>query len=269
MQISKVCKQVVAPAIALVCAAAIAHLQLAQVTATEQKAKQGVTKAEAKREEAQYKTTMALLKKLPSSSYDNLIADYAFLNVIQYFGDEEARPKTGYSATPDFFEVAVQRDPLFLDMYSYLSAMVTLYGGKPQKSVDLIGKGLSAIPNAKKADAYFLWQAKAQDELLFLGKPQAARQSYLQAADWASQSQKPELKQIAQRSRQTAQFLASNPNSKVAQASAWANIFSSAIDEPTRGFAARQIEALGGRVSVTDDGLLSVQLPTDKEGQQE
>jgi hypothetical protein len=269
MQVQRLIQQTIAPAIALGCAVTIAHLQFAQVTAAEQNAKQGVTKAEALREEAQYKTTMALLKKLPSSSYDHLIANYAFLNVVQYFGDEEARPQTGYSATPDFFEVVVQRDPLFLDTYSYLSAMVTLYGGQPQKTVNLISQGLAAIPDSKKADAYFLWQYKAQDELLFLGKPQAARQSYEQAAAWASRSQEPELQQIARRSQQTARFLAKNPNSRTAQASAWSNIFTNAIDQRTRTFAARQIEALGGRISVTDDGLLSVQLPTDPKDRQE
>ncbi len=267
MQILRLVKQAVAPAIAIVCAGAIAHLQFAQVKAAEQKALQGVTKAEALREEAQYKTSMALASKLPSSGFDNLIADWAFLNVVQYFGDEDARPKTGYSVTPDFFEVVVARDPLFLDMYPYLSSMVTLYGGQPQKSVDLLEQGLASIPTAMKPDAYFLWQAKATDELLFLGQPQAARQSYEQAAAWASLSKNAELQGVAQRSRQTAQFLASNPDSRQAQVSAWYNILTNAIDQRTQRFASQQIEALGGRVSVTDDGLLTVQMPTGNKQQ--
>lgn len=264
MQVWKMLKHAVAPAIALMCAGAIAQFQLAQVTAAEQKAQQGVTKAEALREEAQYRTSMALLKKLPTSGYDNLIADWAFLNVVQYFGDEKARPLTGYSATPDFFEVVVNRDPLFLDMYPYLSSMVTLYGGQPQKSVAMIEQGLPAIPESMKPDAYFLWQTKATDELLFLGKPQAAQKSYEQAAAWASLGRGSEHQRIAARSRQTAQFLASNPDSRQAQVSSWSNILMSAIDQQTRQFASAQIQALGGRISISEDGALSVQLPSEE-----
>lgn len=267
MQIRGLFKQAMAPVIALICAGAIAHLQFSQVKAAEKQAGQEVTKADALREEAQYQTNMALAEKIPSSGFDNLIADWAFLNVVQYFGDDEARSKTGYSVTPDFFEVVVKRDPLFLDMYSYLSSMVTLYGGQPQKSIDMLDQGLAAIPDAMKPEAYFLWQAKATDELLFLGQPQAARKSYEQAAAWAGLSNTPELRRVAQRSRQTAQFLATNPDSRQAQASAWSNVLVSAVDQRTRQFASSQIEALGGRVSVTDDGLLSIQLPSDDQMQ--
>jgi hypothetical protein len=267
MQFRSLVKQTVAPAIALICAGAIAHLQLAQVKAAEQQAHQKTTQAKALQEEAQYKASMTVAAKLPSSGFDNLIADWAFLNVVQYFGDDEARSQTGYSVTPEFFEVVVNRDPLFLNMYSYLSSMVTLYGGQPQKSVAMLNQGLSQIPDAMKPEAYFLWQAKATDELLFLGQPQAARRSYEQAANWASLSPDAELRKVAQRSRQTAQFLATNPDSRQAQASAWSNVLLSAVDQRTRQFASSQIEALGGRVSVTDDGLLSVQLPSGNQQQ--
>ncbi|MEO0373489.1 MAG: hypothetical protein AAF329_02450 [Cyanobacteria bacterium P01_A01_bin.17] len=268
MQIRGLIKQTVAPAIAIICAGTIAHLQSAQVTAAEQQADQEITKAEALQEEAQYKTSMALAQKLPSSGFDNLIANWAFLNVVQYFGDDEARSKTGYSVTPEFFEVVVNRDPLFLDMYSYLSSMVTLYGAQPRKSVAMLEQGLAEIPEAMKPEAYFLWQAKATDELLFLGQPQAARQSYEQAANWAGRSSKPGLRRVAQRSRQTAEFLATNPDSRQAQVSSWSNILMSAVDQRTQQFASSQIEALGGRVSVNDDGLMSVQLPSESEQEQ-
>ena len=235
-------------------------LQLNRFAQLEERSAQQQTKAEYLREAQQTQTSLRLLGQTPRLGFENLIADWAFLNFIQYFGDDKARPQTGYSVAPDFFKLAVQRDPRFLGMYTYLSASVTLYAGRPQETVKLIEQGTKSIPPSMQAEAYFLWQAKGTDELLFLGRSQDARKSYEMAANWASQSPSPDLQDIAARSRKTAEFLASNPDSRRARVGSWFNILTNAVDEPTRHLAIRNIKALGGTLSI-QNGALQVKLP--------
>lgn len=211
-------------------------------------------------EEQKTQDSLKVLSKLPKLGYENLIADYMFINFIQYFGDADARAKTGYRLSPDFFDIIIKRDPLFLDAYHYLSASVTLYAGQPQKSVSLLTKGIAAVPPSLQSRAYFLWQYKAADELLFLGDTAAAQRSYEMVSNWAGQSKDPQMQGIAARSLQTAQFLASNPDSRRARVGSWFNVLSNAIDDPTRQFAAKQIQALGGKI-VNQNGAFQVKMP--------
>jgi hypothetical protein len=238
----------------------IVQLQLSRLSQLDRKASQPPSKADYLREEQQTQASLKLLAKLPTFGFDNLVANWSFLNFIQYFGDDQARDQTGYRITPNFFQVIVDRDPRFLAMYPYLSASVSLYGGQPQQTVRLLQQGINAIPPTMQSEAYFLWQAKATDELLFLGKTQDARHSYEMAASWASQSNTPQMQAIAQRSRQTAQFLATNPDSRRARVGSWYNILTNAIDDPTRQLAAKQIQALGGKI-IQRNGAFQVKLP--------
>jgi hypothetical protein len=238
----------------------IAHLQLSHLSQIDHKADQLLTKSEYLLEEQQTHTSLKLLSKLPTFGFDNLVSDWSFLSFLQYFGDSQARPKTGYRITPDFFKVIVKRDPRFLDMYPYLSASISLYAGQPQQTVSLLQQGINAIPPVMQADAHFLWQTKAVDELLFLGRTQDARHSYEMAASWASQSKDPQIQATAARSHHTAQFLATNPDSRRARVGSWYNILTNSIDDPTRQFAAKQIQALGGEI-INRNGAFQVRLP--------
>ncbi|MGB7522110.1 MAG: hypothetical protein WA896_20975, partial [Spirulinaceae cyanobacterium] len=94
-----------------------------------------------------------------------------------------------------------------------------------------------------------------------LGDPQAARQSFQKAAEWASIHPDEESQQVAQVSRQTAQFLENNPDSKSAQVSAWGMVLQNAVDKETREAAVLRIEELGGKVTVSEQGVVDVQLP--------
>jgi hypothetical protein len=253
--------KLVTGAVALATASVILALQIARFSDLNSKNTQKIPKLAYTAEAKQLQQSLKTINKLPKSPFDNLIANWSFLNFLQYFGDDTARKAIGYSITPDFFEVIVKRDPSFISIYPYLSASITLFAGEPQKTVSLIKKGAQAIPEKLKPDAYFLWQAKGTDELLFLGRSDAARKSYLNAAEWAGLSSDPMLQTIAKRSAQTASFLASNPNSRRARASSWANILVSAIDDGTRRRAASEIRALGGSVAIDAQGQLRISLP--------
>ncbi|MGL5836815.1 MAG: hypothetical protein ACRC1Z_26830 [Waterburya sp.] len=215
-----------------------------------------------KQEEVQ-KTRLNLLKNSPSWGFDNLIASFTFLDFVQYFGDYYARKELGSGLTPDYFEVIVKHDPHFVGAYLNLAPATTMFAGQPQKTVAIMSEGLESLtPELDKS--YLVWTYKGVDELLFLGDKQAAQNSYATGAEWATYHTDKTSQIIGNRAKETAQFLATNPDSKKAQASSWMMIFSNARDQETRRIALQQIKSLGGEVIVTKTKI-TVKMPEDNQ----
>jgi hypothetical protein len=248
---------------ALLCTGAIVVLQLPQLSKLNNKAKTA-SAADFQKQVESEKLQLQLLRKVPSLGFERLMADWTFINFLIYFGDDDARNKTGYSLSPEYFETIVDRDPYFLKTYLFLSSSTTLYAGMPERSVALMNRGLKSLSPQVPAKSYYVWRYKAIDELLFLADAQAAKNSFTKAADWANIYSDNESKSVAQYSRQTAAFLATNPNSKAAQISSWTTILGNAFDDRTRRRAISHIQALGGVVSVTPQGEFNVGIPKDK-----
>lgn len=219
------------------------------------------TEAEMRQENDTIANQLNVLKRSPAFGYDNLMADWAFLSFIQYFGDDDARQKTGFALSPEFFEIIVQRDPFFMDPYFFLSTSASVYAGVPERSVALMDKGLSQMTPTMPPDSFYLWRQKAVDEILFLGEPEQAEQSFRTAAEWARESGAPGSEDIAAMSEQTAEFLANNPDSTNAQIGAWLMVLSSSPDERVRQTALLRIESLGGQIIQNEGGRVSVKLP--------
>ncbi len=203
---------------------------------------------------------LKFLKKIPTFGYDNLIANWIYLNFLQYFGDDENRDKTGYRLSPQYFEIILKRDPRFVNAYLALSTSASMYAGMPEKSVKIMNEGLESLNPWVPKDSYYIWRYKGVDELLFLGDYSAARKSFMSASQWASEHSDEESQLTASISRQTAEFIQKNPDSKNAQISAWGMVLSSGADKKTYQRAIREIEALGGKVVSTPQGT-QIQFP--------
>lgn len=249
-------------AVVAACLLGIGLLQRPQLQALKN-SDENATLAELQQQDAAESAQLELLQKLPTLGFDNLVADWVFLNFLQYFGDTPARNQTGYSLSPDYFEAILDRDPYYIDFYFFLSASSSLYAGLPDRSVDLMNEKLQMLSPTRPPQSYFIWRYKGIDELLFLGDSTAARQSFENAADWASIYSDPQSQAIEQVSRQTADFLTRNPDSRTAQISTWAMVLTNAFDQTTQELAISQIQALGGNVSVDDQGRLRVSYPSE------
>ncbi|MEH2157964.1 hypothetical protein [Nostoc sp.] len=201
------------------------------------------------------------LQKMPSFGYDNFIADLVYLNFIQYFGDDEVRDKTGYSLSPEYFEVILKRDPRFLAAYRSLSISTSLYAAMPERAIALSEKGLKSLSPSVPEKSYYVWRYKGVDELLFLGNAKAAQESFATAANWASNFSDAESQFIAKTSQRTAEFLSRNPNSKYAQIATWSIVLNNQADQRTRKRAINEIEALGGKVITTVEGTHKIIFP--------
>ena len=209
------------------------------------------------------KTALNIKKKLPNFGFSNLIADWNFLQYIQYSGDEEARQETGYPLVTDYFEIIVDKDPRFVSGILSLSTANSLFAGRPDRTVSLMNQVLNYISPEKFPKGYYVWTYKAVDEILFLGDLKAAKKSYQKAAKWASLQKEPTWEISVTRAKETAQFLASNPDSNEAQIYAWFNILSTAQDDKTKEHALQQVRALGAEINVTETGELEIKLPTE------
>lgn len=248
--------------IALLCVLGIGLLQVPQLNKLI--ASKKTTSLETlKREIQSEEVRLNLLQKLPTFSFDNLIADWTLINFLQYFGDDEVRQQTGYRLSLEYFEVILDRDPYFLQAYLFLSTSTSMFAGMPERSVALMEQGLKTVSPTVPQNSYYIWRYKAIDELLFLGDAKAAKKSFETAAQWANTYSDEQSKQVAAISRKTAEFLAHNPNSKTAQIAAWSMVFNNAVDEATRKTAIKRIEALGGKLSINPQGVVEIQ--TSKE----
>lgn len=244
----------------LLCIGAVGLLQLPELNALKNKS-QIPTKDELQQQVNREALRLKVLKQTPSFGFDNLFADWVYLNFLQYFGDDDARNVTGYALSPNYFDIIIDRDPRFLGVYIGLSTSVSLYAAQPEKSVALMNQGLKSLSPQSPPKSYYVWRQKGIDELLFLGDKQAAQNSFEKAAEWASSYSDEESQSVAALSRKTAQFLQRNPNSKLAQIEAWTMILQSVPDDRTRKIAVRRIRALGGDVTVTPQGQLQVKSP--------
>jgi hypothetical protein len=206
---------------------------------------------------------LRVLRQSPAFGFDNLLADWVFLQFLQYFGDDQVRAYTGYDLSSSYFENIIPRDPYYMQFYLFLSGSTSLYAAQPAKTVALMNQGLTYLKPGIPEDSFIVWRYKGTDELLFLGDAEAAQASFQTAADWAAQSDAPDAQAMAAVSQRTADFLANNPISKRAQVDAWAGILGNSFDERTQQMAIEKIETLGGQVMITEDGRVTIQYPQE------
>jgi len=242
------------------CLGAIALLQIPQLRQLQTRG-ETASLEDIRRDLEAERVRLNVLEQAPSFGFDNVIADWTFLNFLQYFGDKAMRSRTDYALSPEYFDVILRRDPRFLSAYTFLSTSTSLYAGNPQRAIALTNEGLKHLSPTLPPNSHYVWRNKAIDELLFLGDAAAARQSFETAADWAEASGQPEGQSVASLSRQTATFLANNPDSSYAQFSAWMMVLTNAPDDGTRRTAADRIKALGGDVVPQPDGTFQIKPP--------
>lgn len=204
--------------------------------------------ADAKQAEQQEAWQLRLMKQAPTFGFDNLVADWTFLNFLQYYGDTPAREQTGYSLSPAYFDIITRLDPRFVDIYLFLSGSISYQLGKPDQAAQLMDRGTRALSPQINPRSYLVWRFKGLDHLLLLGDIPAAIHSYEMAAQWAAQS--PDFA-VAPLYRETANFLKQDPNSVPARFQAWSMVYYQAVaakDKQTQERAKREILALGGQM---------------------
>ncbi len=223
---------------------------------------QGLTMAQMDKTVQQERDRLSILSKLPDFGFRNLVADQVFLSFLQYFGDDNARAKTGYDVSPDYFDVALERDPYFRDGYFFLSGSSSLFAGLPERTIGIIDRNLPKLTPTLPERAYYVWRYKATDELLFMGDSQAAGRSFSKVVEWAAAYPDAEGQMMAAAAEASRMHLWRKPTSRSARIGAWTMVLSSALDKGTRDRAIREINLLGGRLEPDGKGAVRIVTPT-------
>ncbi|MGB3532954.1 MAG: hypothetical protein WBA13_05495 [Microcoleaceae cyanobacterium] len=201
---------------------------------------------------------LQLLKNLPTLGYDNVIADWTFINFLQYFGDEPAREVTGYELNDDYFDVLTLLDPRWVDMYLFLSTSVSFYQAQPQTAVELMSRGTAALSPQISPTAWIVWRLKGIDQLLLVGDTSGAIQSLFRAAEWAEASSNPDF---ARQFRASAEVLQQNPDNLSTRLNAWLSVYYQTTDELVQQRATQELLSLGAEKEMGENGEVRFILP--------
>lgn len=202
---------------------------------------------------------LQLLKALPTFGFNNLIADWTFIQFLQYFGDDPARDVTGYNLSSKYFDVITKLDPRRVEIYPFLAVSVSFYEAKPETTVQLMERGTNALSPEVHPDAWQVWRHKGLDELLLLGDAQASARSHEMAADWVEET--PKGQQLARAFRSTAQFLRRDPDSVPVRFAAWSSVYYQTNDKLVRRRAKEALLRLGAQVQKDKNGEERFVLP--------
>ena len=199
-----------------------------------------------------------LLKASPTFGFDNLIADWVFLQFLQYFGDDVARNQTGYSLSEDYFDIITRLDPRWVDIYLFLSNSLSIYEGKPKVAVEYMTRGTDALSPQIDPEAWQVWRLKGIDQLLLVGDIPGAIRSHEMAAKWTDNTSYQELSSLF---KNTAEFLKTDPDSKLIKFNAWLWVYYQTQDSRVKERAQQEIIELGGKVEISENGEKLFVLP--------
>ncbi|NJN74298.1 MAG: hypothetical protein HC799_16640 [Limnothrix sp. RL_2_0] len=243
------------------CGTVLVNLQ--ELRLTEIKSSADLTKETVARQAIAEKNSLELWKNIPAFGYDNLLSDWVFLRFLQYFGDSEARKLGDYALSADYFDIIVEKDPWFIEGYYYLSGSSSLFAGTPDRTVDILNRGLAQMSPRQPRKGHYIWRMKAIDEHLFLGDIQASVRSYLKAAEWAGYYSDQESQDAMRRSQASAAFLVRDPRSIMAQVTAWSGLLGQSRDSTTRDRAMFELAKLGVTMRIDENGQVKFKVPPE------
>jgi hypothetical protein len=191
---------------------------------------------------------LKFLKQMPTFGFDNLVADWTFLNFLQYYGDEKVRSRTGFSLSPHYFDIITKLDPRFLDAYLFLSGSVSYQVGKPEQAIVLMQRGTDALSPNVNPKSFQVWRLMGIDQLLLLGDVPGSIHSHKMAAQWVEGTP---YQEYAPMFRRTAEFLKQDPENIAVRFQSWVAVYEQAAathDRQTQERAKQEILQLGGQV---------------------
>lgn len=112
---------------------------------------------------------------------DNLVADWYWLQYVQYFGDTKAREKTNFDYCDDYLELVTAIDPKFVKAYAAASYAVAGMQEDPDKALKILSRGILLNPSAP--DSWELYRNYAGVAFLYKKDLPTAAKYFIKAAD--------------------------------------------------------------------------------------
>ena len=214
------------------------------------------------RQEQQEALRLQVLKAAPTFGFDNLIADWTFLEFLEYFGDDDARNKTGYSLSGNYFDIVTKLNPRWVDIYLFVSNSLSIYEGKPKEGVEYMTRGVDSLSPEIHPDAWLVPRYRGIDQLLLVGDVEGSIASHELAAGWAEGTDDEQLVPLFEN---TAEFLRQDPDSKLIKINGWLWVYYQTRDERVRDRATKELLQLGVKKEEGEDGQVKFTVPESEE----
>jgi hypothetical protein len=194
-------------------------------------------------------TTLDTLAKLPNFGNRNLVADFLWLRFSQYFGDTQARAKSGYGLSYKYLETITGKDLHFANAYRIANLAVAYKMGRTDLAEALLIKGIRANP-----DAYLLWQARGFLHFLYTGDITKAIYCFRKNAGLAVAVDGNRQQRWGNYWFAMARYLEVSKSNVWTRRQIWLEVYANASDASTKVLALAQLDKLG--VFRSNDGQL-------------
>ncbi|AGY56329.1 hypothetical protein [Gloeobacter kilaueensis] len=173
----------------------------------------------------------------------NLLADWLWLQYVQYFGDVAARKKSGYGLSAEYIQAITALDPAFIFAATQANYAVAEQMGAPKEAIAILTA--AAKRNPGRADAlgmpgsWYLWRLAGSVAFRHLGH-------YRQAAAYFERAAREPGAPAVMRDNAAAFYNASNDRERAIQL--WREFYVSAPTAQLRAEGRRRLAALGVEV---------------------
>jgi len=117
--------------------------------------------------------------KLVSLGFDQVIADYYWLEFVSYVGDVRARQKDRYALASHYIKLITELDPNFVQAYWFAAFIVGGDQGRPREAADIIDFGIE-----HNADSWYLPFIGGVNQYLYAHDEVRAAKYYRQASKY-------------------------------------------------------------------------------------
>lgn len=158
--------------------------------------------------------------RLVSLGFEQVVADYYWLQFIAYVGDKEARDVDHYEHAHRYLDLITDLDPRFIQAYWFAAFTIGGDQQNPARAAELIARGLKA-----NQDNWYLPYLAGVNQFLYARNAKEAAKYYRIAAKYSDAPNWLERQAI---------ILDSQVPSLVKNANIWLNIFYSVRDDTIR-----------------------------------
>lgn len=164
--------------------------------------------------------------RLMSLGFDQILADFYWLQFVGYVGDLDNRKLDRYALADQYLDLITGLDPYFVQAYWFAAFTVGSDQHRPQRAAELLERGIQANP-----DNWYLPFIAGNNQFLYANNGLAAAKYYRMASkfpgapDWLERQ---------------ANILETNTPLLIKQAYSWLNIFNSAEESMVKEHAREQ-----------------------------
>lgn len=172
--------------------------------------------------------------KMLSGGYEQLFADWWWLNFVQYYGNTPERIKDHFAFAYSYLDLITRLDPRFIEPYWFTAFAVGSEQKRPDLAAQVIDRGIAANP-----DNWRVPFIAGVNQYLFAHDDRRAAEYYKLAAAVPDAP--------AWLNRQ-AQILASNTPALIKRTLTWDNIYRSSTETRVKEAARKQLVEIWTRV---------------------